>query len=85
MLYTEILVPLDGSPLAEEALPYARMLAAAFELPLELLSIVDPERLPDARSETIETGRTQSLTYLEDIARSMPPGGRNCLLYCEAM
>jgi len=36
-----VIVPLDGSPLAEEALPLARELARALEVPLELLRVVE--------------------------------------------
>lgn len=35
-----ILVPLDGSPLAEQALPYARLLASALRLPVGLVGVV---------------------------------------------
>jgi nucleotide-binding universal stress UspA family protein len=42
-MYTKILVPLDGSQLAEQILPYARLLAEAYGKPLELLRVTDPE------------------------------------------
>jgi nucleotide-binding universal stress UspA family protein len=42
-MYTRILVPLDGSPVAEQALPYARSLAQALTLPVELLHAVEAE------------------------------------------
>lgn len=35
-----ILVPLDGSPLAEQALPYAQLLAAVLRLPVGLIGVV---------------------------------------------
>jgi nucleotide-binding universal stress UspA family protein len=40
-MYTKILIPLDGSKTAEKALPYARFLAGALKLPIELLAVVD--------------------------------------------
>jgi nucleotide-binding universal stress UspA family protein len=40
-MYSQILVPLDGSKTAEKALPYARALASKFKLPLELLTVID--------------------------------------------
>ena len=46
-MYTRILVPLDGSKVAEQVLPYARFLAKALALPVELLGIVDPVPLAD--------------------------------------
>ena len=45
-MYKSILVPLDGSKLSEGVLPYARMLARAMSLPVELLHINDPDELP---------------------------------------
>lgn len=42
-MYSKILVPLDGSPLAEQILPYARLIAAACATPLELLWVNDVE------------------------------------------
>jgi nucleotide-binding universal stress UspA family protein len=38
-----VLVPLDGSPLAEQILPYARLLAEVFKVPVELLTVDDAE------------------------------------------
>ncbi len=42
-MYTKMLVPLDGSPTAEVVLPYARFLAKALHLPVELLYAIDPD------------------------------------------
>ncbi len=41
-MYKRILVPLDGSPLAEAALPYAIELAKKFESELYLIRVVSP-------------------------------------------
>jgi nucleotide-binding universal stress UspA family protein len=38
-MYNKILVPLDGSPPAENVLPYARTLAKRLALPVELLAV----------------------------------------------
>ena len=43
--FKKILVPLDGSELAEQILPYARRLAEACELSVELLRVNDPESM----------------------------------------
>lgn len=40
-----ILVPLDGSPLAEQALPYAQLLAALLQLPVRLLGVVSTDEV----------------------------------------
>jgi nucleotide-binding universal stress UspA family protein len=42
-MYTKIIVPLDGSTLAEGVLPYARTLARQLKLPVTLLQVIDPE------------------------------------------
>jgi nucleotide-binding universal stress UspA family protein len=38
-------VPLDGSPLAEQALPHAEALARLMGVPLHLVRVIDPTRL----------------------------------------
>jgi nucleotide-binding universal stress UspA family protein len=40
-----LVIPLDGSPLAEEALPAARALAARLHLPIHLITVIDILRL----------------------------------------
>jgi nucleotide-binding universal stress UspA family protein len=44
-MYTKILVPLDGSELAEGVLPYVRSLAGELKLPVTLLQVIDPETI----------------------------------------
>ena len=45
---SRLLVPLDGSPLAEEALPYAAQLALQLALPLTLIQVISASRQPVA-------------------------------------
>jgi nucleotide-binding universal stress UspA family protein len=45
-MYTKILVPLDGSKLAEQVLPYVRLLAKVYGAQVELLRIIDPDARP---------------------------------------
>jgi nucleotide-binding universal stress UspA family protein len=45
---SRLLVPLDGSPLAEEALPYAAQLALKLALPLTLIRVISASRQPVA-------------------------------------
>jgi nucleotide-binding universal stress UspA family protein len=45
-----ILVAMDGSPFAEQTLPYAAALAHAFDAEIILLRVVDTNRRSDARS-----------------------------------
>jgi len=40
-MYSRILVPLDGSKVAEQVLPYARHLAGKFQIPVDLMGAVD--------------------------------------------
>jgi nucleotide-binding universal stress UspA family protein len=40
-MYRRILVPLDGSQVAEQVLPYARYLAGKLKIPVDLLGVVD--------------------------------------------
>jgi nucleotide-binding universal stress UspA family protein len=45
-MYTKILVPLDGSSFSEQILPYARVFAEAYGIPLKLLRVNDPDIRP---------------------------------------
>jgi nucleotide-binding universal stress UspA family protein len=74
MKYTEILVPLDGSKLAEQILPYARALAEAFRIPVELLRVDEPELIPPYSSAQ------PAGDYLAEIGRRcFPPSAQvNC-------
>jgi nucleotide-binding universal stress UspA family protein len=45
-MYSKILVPLDGSRFSEQILPYARWVADAYAIPVELLRITDPDVRP---------------------------------------
>jgi nucleotide-binding universal stress UspA family protein len=47
-MYTQILIPLDGSEVAEQVLPYARPLARALKIPVELLGVIDIDALGNA-------------------------------------
>jgi len=42
-MYSKIIVPLDGSTLAEQILPYVRSLAGIYNIPVELLWVNDVE------------------------------------------
>jgi len=45
-MYKKILVPLDGSNLAEQVLPFVHCLAKADDIPIELLTAADPDARP---------------------------------------
>jgi nucleotide-binding universal stress UspA family protein len=45
-VYSKILVPLDGSKLAEQILPFVRSIAEPHGVPVEFLTVTDPEARP---------------------------------------
>ena len=66
-MFTRILIPLDGSKTAGKVLPYARFLAEALKLPIELLAVVDIAEM----AAHISAERARHLdTMIEDSARS---------------
>lgn len=80
-MYSEILIPLDGSSLAEEVLPYAQLFATAFEVPMELLCVVDPETVSAEGSDAVANACRERSGYLEGIARSLT-GGLSVPVHC---
>src|SRR5499426_2979550 len=77
-MFTRMLIPLDGSNLAENVLPYARVMAGALDLRVELLSVVDS--MDFARTThaghvrdfdpLIEAATQEGKRYLEGTTRS---------------
>jgi nucleotide-binding universal stress UspA family protein len=72
-MYKRILVPIDGSPLAEQALPHAVALAECFQAELILLKVFTPlaetSNLPRrAARKAQEITRSLAYDYLERIA-----------------
>lgn len=75
-MLTQILIPLDGSKTAEEVLPYARFMADALKLPVELLAIVDvavmASHLSSEAARPVEAiiaeNERRGRSYLEKIA-----------------
>ena len=66
-MYNKILVPLDGSKLAEQVLPYARLLADAYGAVMTLLMVADPNtRPPFSMRQTVGD-------YLKYMAASLQP------------
>jgi len=74
-MYQSILVPLDGSPFAEHALPLALSIARRANASLELvyvhlpLAAVYPEGLPVLDDVFISEVKTKERAYLENVAR----------------
>lgn len=77
-MYKKLLVTLDGSKLSESILPHARILARKFDLPVDLLRVVESEVIAVAvnpkrnysHSDAEQDLRTASTNYLEGIAES---------------
>ena len=77
-MYTRMLIPLDGSKTAENVLPYARILARTFQIPVELMEVLDIAGMAShvaaekaRRLDTVVTeGERSSEQYLKKIASS---------------
>jgi nucleotide-binding universal stress UspA family protein len=68
-MFRHILIPLDGSALAEQVLPYARQIAEACGTGVELISAVHGEDLPEDILAELEAERC---AYLERVAAALP-------------
>jgi nucleotide-binding universal stress UspA family protein len=83
-----MLIPLDGSKVAEQVLPYARRLARALSIPVELLQAADPEALAlltdPAHSRYADTVWADKINsgraYLEAVARSFEGARVQCVV-----
>jgi nucleotide-binding universal stress UspA family protein len=81
-MYRKILVPLDGSKLAECALPHAESLAKKYDAELVLLTVIEPPamtgREPEAMNlfqERIETLMQDAELYLKGLKGSFTQRG----------
>ena len=85
-MYSRLLVPLDGSKLAEQVLPYARSLTKALAIPVDLLAAIDVEALGAVASpeqgryvDTLVTEKTSNTRdYLAAIAATFGGVRVNC-------
>ena len=83
-MYTRILVPLDGSGLAEQSMPYVRLLGGAFNIPVDLLNVFDsavPQFAdPDGgldMTRITASYRTSAETYLAKAKADLKDSGLN--------
>ena len=65
-MYRRIIVPLDGSTLAEQALPQAEALARLTGAPLHLVRVIDPAGLGALGTVTLHTDALTMELLLED-------------------
>lgn len=71
-MYRTILVPLDGSTLAEAALPHAMQLAKTFKAELILLRVAVLPILPEVDTDAIyQSLESESEAYLSDVLDRM--------------
>lgn len=69
MKYTHILVPLDGSQMAEYILPYVESMASAFDSEVTLLHIIETENPNEDRlTPSLRNARTDIAAYLVSMA-----------------
>jgi nucleotide-binding universal stress UspA family protein len=85
-MYTRMLIPLDGSKTAENVLPYGRILARTFQIPVELMEVLDIAGMAShvaaekaRRLDTVVTeGERSSEQYLKKIASSFSGVNVSC-------
>jgi nucleotide-binding universal stress UspA family protein len=85
-MYSKVLVPLDGSKTAENALPLARSFARSLEIPVELLGVVDIAEMGRqvaavqvSMLRTLADDATRKFAdYLECVAKNFPIGKVVC-------
>ena len=74
-MFKHILVPLDGSKLAEAALPVAVYLAHMLKAPVTLLHVIEQDAPAEVHRERHLTNSVEAKAYLKEIAKAVfPPG-----------
>ena len=92
-MYNKILVPLDGSQLAEKVLPHATAIAKATSAEVTLFTVVQytlgslgggyVETLPEMMAERKAVARAEAMIYLERIQRNLKDQG--IVAHCDAI
>jgi nucleotide-binding universal stress UspA family protein len=82
-MYTRMLVPLDGSETAETVLPYARTLARALKIPVELMEVIEIHTHGAAEKNRyldmlIKDAVRNSQEYLNRIAKTFSVASVKC-------
>ncbi len=73
MMFKHLLVPLDGSLLAEAALPPAIFLAQLLQAPLTLVHLIEHRAPTEVHGEHHLTNSEEARAYLEEVAARFPP------------
>ena len=83
-MYSKVIVPLDGSELSEQALPYARLVAASLSAPIELVQAFDilPPGLLGPRARAVvgqleQAARQHAETSLESARQRLESDGHS--------
>lgn len=84
-MFDKIIVPLDGSLLSEQIVPYAGALAKGMHIPVQLLHVVDPniERVDDPQEiahpvfydQLLEHRQTWAKVYLQGVTQRLEANG----------
>jgi nucleotide-binding universal stress UspA family protein len=74
-LFQRLLVPLDGSRLAETALPAAAFLASRFQARVTLIHLIERNAPPAVHSERHLTEPLEAQAYLQQAAQQAFPAG----------
>jgi nucleotide-binding universal stress UspA family protein len=82
-VYRKVLVPLDGSDLAAQVLPYAQRVAVGLNLLLELLYVFDANQFLEAveprrgvsMDQMLRRARQEATEYLEQRAAPLKEAG----------
>lgn len=72
-MFKHILVPLDGSKLAESALPIAAYLAKTLKAPVTLLHVIEQDAPEEVHRDRHLTNSTEAEGYLAEIAKNAFP------------
>ncbi len=74
-MFKHILVPLDGSKLAEAAVPIAASLAQTLNAPVTLLHIIEQDAPQEIHKERHITQADEASAYMEEVAKRGFPSG----------
>ena len=85
-MFTQMLVPLDGSETAEKVLPYSRYLAGKLKIPVRLLAVLDmADTVTDILEDralgldtAIDDGARKTENYLREVAKTFPGAKVEC-------
>ena len=73
-MFRKLLIPLDGSSLAERVLPAAATLAAKTSVPLTLLHVLEKRAKAHVHADRHLTAADEAEAYLRQVASRLPPG-----------